>query len=92
MTNAPIVQVCDAGISGALIASGARREIVAKAYQTLNDLEQLAHKPPGVTRLMPSGGITRYHWVDKIDDKQTESLSGEIAEEDEVRMTYPGQN
>ena len=78
---APIVQVCDA-ISGA--RPGARREIVEAYIKRLNDLEQLAMSYPGVTK-------TYAIHADKIDDKQTESLSGEIAKKIQDEMTYPGQ-
>ena len=79
---APIVQVCDA-ISGA--RPGARREIVEAYIKRLNDLEQLAMSYPGVTKTYAILG------ADKIDDQQTESLSGEIAQKIQDEMTYPGQ-
>ena len=80
---APIVQVCDA-ISGA--RPGARREIVEAYIKRLNDLEQLAMSYPGVTKtyaIQAGRELRVIVGADKIDDKQTESLSGE--------MTYPGQ-
>ena len=88
---APIVQVCDA-ISGA--RPGARREIVEAYIKRLNDLEQLAMSYPGVTKTyaIQAGRELRVIVVaDKIDDKATENLSGEIAKKIQDEMTYPGQ-
>ena len=88
---APIVQVCDA-ISGA--RPGARREIVEAYIKRLNDLEQLALAYPGVvkTYAIQAGRELRVIvGADKIDDKQTESLSTEIAKKIQDEMTYPGQ-
>ncbi len=88
---APIVQVCDA-ISGA--RPGARREIVEAYIKRLNDLEQLALSYPGVnkTYAIQAGRELRVIvGADKIDDKQTESLSAEIAKKIQDEMTYPGQ-
>ncbi len=88
---APIVQVCDA-ISGA--RPGARREIVEAYIKRLNDLEQLALSYPGVvkTYAIQAGRELRVIvGADKIDDKDTESLSAEIAKKIQDEMTYPGQ-
>ena len=88
---APIVQVCDA-ISGA--RPGARREIVEAYIKRLNDLEQLAMSYPGVTKtyaIQAGRELRVIVGADKIDDKQTESLSTEIAKKIEDEMTYPGQ-
>ena len=88
---APIVQVCDA-ISGA--RPGARREIVEAYIKRLNDLEQLAMSYPGVTKTYAIQAGRELRVIvgeDKIDDKQTESLSGEIAQKIQDEMTYPGQ-
>ena len=88
---APIVQVCDA-ISGA--RPGARREIVEAYIKRLNDLEQLAMAYPGVTKtyaIQAGRELRVIVGADKIDDKQTESLSGEIAKKIQDEMTYPGQ-
>jgi ribonuclease Y len=88
---APIVQVCDA-ISGA--RPGARREIVEAYIKRLNDLEQLALSYPGVqkTYAIQAGRELRVIvGADKIDDKETESLSNEIAKKIQDEMTYPGQ-
>ena len=88
---APIVQVCDA-ISGA--RPGARREIVEAYIKRLNDLEQLAMSYPGVTKTYAIQAGREHRVIvgaDKIDDKQTESLSSEIAKKIQDEMTYPGQ-
>ena len=88
---APIVQVCDA-ISGA--RPGARREIVEAYIKRLNDLEQLAMSYPGVTKtyaIQAGRELRVIVGADKSDDKQTESLSTEIAKKIQDEMTYPGQ-
>jgi len=88
---APIVQVCDA-ISGA--RPGARREIVEAYIKRLNDLEQLALSYPGVlkTYAIQAGRELRVIvGADKIDDKETEQLSADIAKKIQDEMTYPGQ-
>ncbi len=88
---APVVQVCDA-ISGA--RPGARREIVEAYIKRLNDLEQLALSYPGVvkTYAIQAGRELRVIvGADKIDDKETENLSNEIAKKIQDEMTYPGQ-
>jgi ribonuclease Y len=88
---APIVQVCDA-ISGA--RPGARREIAEAYIKRLNDLEQLALSYPGVvkTYAIQAGRELRVIvGADKINDKDTESLSTEIAKKIQDEMTYPGQ-
>ena len=88
---APLVQVCDA-ISGA--RPGARREIVEAYIKRLNDLEQLALSYPGVlkTYAIQAGRELRVIvGADKIDDQDTEKLSGEIAKKIQDEMTYPGQ-
>ncbi len=88
---APIVQVCDA-ISGA--RPGARREIVEAYIKRLKDLEQLAMSYPGVTKtyaIQAGRELRVIVGADKIDDQQSESLSGEIAKKIQDEMTYPGQ-
>ena len=88
---APIVQVCDA-ISGA--RPGARREIVEAYIKRLKDLEDIAMSYPGVvkTYAIQAGRELRVIvGADKIDDKQTEQLSAEIATKIQNEMTYPGQ-
>ncbi|MCK9156224.1 MAG: ribonuclease Y [Paludibacteraceae bacterium] len=87
----PIVQACDA-ISGA--RPGARREIVEAYIKRLNDLEKLALAYPGVvkTYAIQAGRELRVIvGADKIDDKETETLSYEIAKKIQDEMTYPGQ-
>lgn len=88
---APIVQVCDA-ISGA--RPGARREIVEAYIKRLNDLENIAMSYPGVTKtyaIQAGRELRVIVGADKVDDKQVESLSGEIAKKIQDEMTYPGQ-
>jgi ribonuclease Y len=88
---APIIQVCDA-ISGA--RPGARREIVEAYIKRLNDLENLALSYPGVvkTYAIQAGRELRVIvGADKIDDRDTEKLSDEIARKIQTEMTYPGQ-
>ena len=88
---APIVQVCDA-ISGA--RPGARREIVEAYIKRLNDLEAIAMSYPGVTKtyaIQAGRELRVIVGADKMDDKETESLSVEIANKIQTEMTYPGQ-
>ena len=88
---APIVQICDA-ISGA--RPGARREIVEAYIKRLNDLEKIALSYPGVTKtyaIQAGRELRVIVGADKIDDKQTEELSAEIAQKIQNEMTYPGQ-
>ncbi|MGM9695154.1 MAG: ribonuclease Y [Alloprevotella sp.] len=88
---APIVQVCDA-ISGA--RPGARREIVEAYIKRLNDLEQIASSYDGVTKtyaIQAGRELRVIVGADKIDDKQTEVLSADIARRIQDEMTYPGQ-
>ena len=88
---APIVQICDA-ISGA--RPGARREIVEAYIKRLNDLEKIALSYPGVTKtyaIQAGRELRVIVGADKIDDKQTEKHSSEIAQKIQNEMTYPGQ-
>ena len=88
---APIVQVCDA-ISGA--RPGARREIVEAYIKRLNDLEAITMSYPGVTKtyaIQAGRELRVIVGADKMDDKETEALSGEIATKIQNEMTYPGQ-
>ena len=88
---APIVQVCDA-ISGA--RPGARREIVEAYIKRLNDLEQIASSYDGVTKtyaIQAGRELRVIVGADKIDDKQIEKLSADIARRIQDEMTYPGQ-
>lgn len=87
----PIVQICDA-ISGA--RPGARREIIEAYIKRLNDLEKIALSYPGVTKtyaIQAGRELRVIVGADKIDDKQTEQLSTEIAQKIQNEMTYPGQ-
>lgn len=88
---APIVQVCDA-ISGA--RPGARREIVEAYIKRLNDLEAIAMSYPGVTKtyaIQAGRELRVIVGADKMDDKESETLSSEIATKIQNEMTYPGQ-
>ena len=88
---APIVQVCDA-ISGA--RPGARREIVEAYIKRLNDLEQIASSYDGVTKsyaIQAGRELRVIVGAEKIDDKQNEVLSADIARRIQDEMTYPGQ-
>ena len=88
---APIVQVCDA-ISGA--RPGARREIVEAYIKRLNDLEAIAMSYPGVTKtyaIQAGRELRVIVGADKMDDKESGSLSSEIATKIQNEMTYPGQ-
>ena len=88
---APIVQICDA-ISGA--RPGARREIVEAYIKRLNDLEAIAMSYPGVTQtyaIQAGRELRVIVGADKMDDAETEALSGEIATKIQNEMTYPGQ-
>jgi len=87
----PIIQVCDA-ISGA--RPGARREIVEQYAKRLRDLESLALSYKGVekTYAIQAGRELRVIvGSDKINDKEAEVLSFEIAQKIQNEMTYPGQ-
>ena len=88
---APIVQVCDA-ISGA--RPGARREIAEAYNKRLKDLENIAMSYPGVTKtyaIQAGRELRVIVGADKIDDKQIETLSNDIAAKIQNEMTYPGQ-
>lgn len=88
---APIVQVCDA-ISGA--RPGARREIVEAYIKRLNDLEAIAMSYSGVTKtyaIQAGRELRVIVGADKMDDKESEALSNDIATKIQNEMTYPGQ-
>ena len=88
---APLAQVCDA-ISGA--RPGARREIAESYIQRLKDLEALALDYPGVlkTYAIQAGRELRVIvGSEKISDKESETLSFDIAKKIQDEMTYPGQ-
>jgi len=87
----PIVQVCDA-ISGS--RPGARREILEQYTKRLKDLESLALSYKGVEKAFAIQAGRELRVLvesDKMDDKQAESLSFEIANKIQTEMTYPGQ-
>ncbi len=88
---APIVQVCDA-ISGA--RPGARREVVEAYIKRLKDLENLAQSYNGVTKTYAIQAGRELRVIvgsEKINDKEAETLSYEIAKKIQDEMTYPGQ-
>lgn len=87
----PIVQVCDA-ISGA--RPGARREVVESYIKRLKDMEALALSYQGVEKTFAIQAGRELRVIvksDKIDDKQAEVLSFDIANRIQTEMTYPGQ-
>src|SRR5208283_5047080 len=88
---APIVQVCDA-ISGA--RPGARREVVEAYIKRLKDLESLALSYPGVTKTYAIQAGRELRVIvgsEKVNDKDAEILSSELAKKIQSEMTYPGQ-
>ncbi len=87
----PIIQVCD-GISGS--RPGARREIVEQYIKRLKDLESLALSYKGVEKAFAIQAGRELRVVvesEKIDDRQSEALSFDIAHKIQTEMTYPGQ-
>ncbi|MFM9007127.1 MAG: HDIG domain-containing metalloprotein, partial [Bacteroidota bacterium] len=87
----PIVQVCDA-ISGA--RPGARREIVEQYMKRLKEMENLAQAYKGVEKAFAIQAGRELRVIvesEKLDDKQTEQLSFDIANKIQTEMTYPGQ-
>jgi ribonuclease Y len=87
----PIVQVCDA-ISGA--RPGARREIVEQYMKRLKEMEGLAQSYKGVEKAFAIQAGRELRVIvesEKLDDKQTEQLSFDIANKIQTEMTYPGQ-
>lgn len=87
----PIVQVCDA-ISGA--RPGARREVLESYIKRLKDMEALAMGYQGVdkTFAIQAGRELRVIVLsEKVNDKQAEMLSFDIANKIQNEMTYPGQ-
>lgn len=87
----PIVQVCDA-ISGA--RPGARREVAESYVKRLKDLENLALSYPGVlkTYAIQAGRELRVIvGSEKINDKDAETLSNDLARRIQEELTYPGQ-
>jgi len=87
----PIVPVCDA-ISGA--RPGARREVVESYIKRLKELESLALQYPGVTKtyaIQAGRELRVIVGAEKVNDKEAEGLSFEIARKIQNEMTYPGQ-
>lgn len=87
----PIVQVCDA-ISGA--RPGARREVVESYIKRLKEMEALALSYPGVEKTFAIQAGRELRVIvqsDKLNDKQSEVLSFDIANKIQNEMTYPGQ-
>jgi len=87
----PIIQVCDA-ISGA--RPGARREIVEQYMKRLKEMEGLAQSYKGVEKAFAIQAGRELRVIvesSKLDDKQTEQLSFDIANKIQTEMTYPGQ-
>ena len=87
----PIIQVCDA-ISGA--RPGARREVVESYIKRLKDMEAMALSYPGVEKTFAIQAGRELRVIlqsEKINDKQAEVLSFDIANKIQTEMTYPGQ-
>lgn len=87
----PIIQACDS-ISGA--RPGARREVMESYMKRIAELEQLAGSYKGVEKayaIQAGRELRVIVEADKIDDKESENLSFEIAQKIEKDMTYPGQ-
>ncbi len=87
----PIIQVCDA-ISGA--RPGARREIVEQYMKRLKEMENVAQSYKGVEKAFAIQAGRELRVIvesEKLDDKQTEQLSFDIANKIQTEMTYPGQ-
>jgi len=88
---APIVQVCDA-ISGA--RPGARREAVESYIKRLKGLENMALSYPGVVKTYAIQAGRELRVIvgsEKVNDKDAESLSYDIAKKIQDELTYPGQ-
>jgi ribonuclease Y len=87
----PIIQVCDA-ISGA--RPGARREMTEQYIKRLKDLESLALGYPGVDKSYAIQAGRELRVIvssEKVNDKDAETLSFNIAQKIQTEMTYPGQ-
>lgn len=90
-TISPIIQACDS-ISGA--RPGARREVMESYMKRIQELEQLAGSYKGVEKAYAVQAGRELRVIvesDKINDKESEELSFEIAQKIENDMTYPGQ-
>lgn len=87
----PIIQACDS-ISGA--RPGARREVMESYMKRITELEQIAGSYKGVEKAYAIQAGRELRVIvesDKINDKESEDLSFEIAQKIQNDMTYPGQ-
>lgn len=87
----PIIQACDA-ISGA--RPGARREMMESYLKRLKDLESLAMGYDGVEKayaIQAGRELRVIVEADKVNDKQSEDMSFQMAQKIQEEMTYPGQ-
>lgn len=87
----PIIQACDA-ISGA--RPGARREMMQSYLQRIKDLENLAMSYNGVEKayaIQAGRELRVIVEAEKVSDKDSETLSFEIADKIQKEMQFPGQ-
>lgn len=87
----PIVQACDA-ISGA--RPGARREMMQSYLQRIKDLEALATTYDGVEKayaIQAGRELRVIVEAEKVSDKDSDTLSFQIADKIQKEMQYPGQ-
>ncbi len=87
----PIVQACDA-ISGA--RPGARREMMQSYLQRIKDLEGLAMAYDGVEKayaIQAGRELRVIVEAEKVGDKESDTLSFQIADKIQKEMQYPGQ-
>ncbi|MEZ5016753.1 MAG: ribonuclease Y [Flavipsychrobacter sp.] len=87
----PIVQACDA-ISGA--RPGARREMMQSYLQRIKDLEALATAYDGVEKayaIQAGRELRVIVEAEKVSDKDSDTLSFQIADKIQKEMQYPGQ-
>ncbi|MBP7477779.1 MAG: ribonuclease Y [Chitinophagales bacterium] len=87
----PIIQACDS-ISGA--RPGARREVMESYMKRIQELEQLAGAYNGVEKAYAIQAGRELRVIvesEKVNDKESEELSFEIANKIQNEMTYPGQ-
>lgn len=87
----PIVQACDA-ISGA--RPGARREMMQSYLQRIKDLEALATTYDGVEKayaIQAGRELRVIVEAEKVGDKESDTLSFQIADKIQKEMQYPGQ-
>ena len=87
----PIIQACDS-ISGA--RPGARREVMESYMKRIKELEDIAGGYKGVEKAYAIQAGRELRVIvesDKINDKESEDLSFEIAQKIQNDMTYPGQ-